>query len=566
MLAIACLFLLSVSAQRVENLTVGSLRTPALGVDVYFQPNPAFSWQTSAAQTAYQLQVTSSSGAIVFDTGKVVSAQTTLIRYAGEPLLFDADYAISLTAFFGATPVRLAGTFATGLDSLAWASSAQWLAGCTTGQQAPQLRTSFALSPAPILRARAYASGVGLYSLHLNGARVGGGEAELTPGWSTVPTVRVLADTHDVAAALLPGENVVGLRLGQGKFGYVYEFCHAGDATCYAGVLRLVIEQSGGNTTIIETTPATWTCAPSPIVFQHLFHGESFNESLEQAGWDAPGFVPAAPWAPARLAQPNVTLLSTGVPPIRNAALVAPVAVAPAPGSGHVLGGGKFIIASSGGNPNVYFWPDNTTTKFFVQFCSMCGLGLCSALVPEPPALIASLTTMGNFSCSQLPVGPSPWVFDMGRNMAGSCTLQLPAAGSLPPGSTLTLVHGEILSASGSVLNTFGTSGTTRSCPVNTINCADQLDSFTVALSGSRTTSFTPTFTFHGFRYVAVFGWPAAPAPPPSAATLQCHQQYSGMEEAGGLSFNSSLLNRLQAAIVATQKSNFFSIPSDCPT
>ena len=27
------------------------------------------------------------------------------------------------------------------------------------------------------------------------------------------------------------GENVLGMRLGQGKYGYVYEFCAAGDAT-----------------------------------------------------------------------------------------------------------------------------------------------------------------------------------------------------------------------------------------------------------------------------------------------------------------------------------------------
>ena len=38
------------------------------------------------------------------------------------------------------------------------------------------------------------------------------------------------------------------------------------------------------------------------------------------------------------------------------------------------------------------------------------------------------------------------------------------------------------------------------------------------------------------------------------------------MADAGAVSFNNSVLNAIQAAIVQTQKSNLFSIPSDCPT
>jgi hypothetical protein len=38
------------------------------------------------------------------------------------------------------------------------------------------------------------------------------------------------------------------------------------------------------------------------------------------------------------------------------------------------------------------------------------------------------------------------------------------------------------------------------------------------------------------------------------------------MEPAGGLDFNSTTLNQIQAAVVQTSKSNLFSIASDCPT
>ena len=87
-------------------------------------------------------------------------------------------------------------------------------------------------------------------------------------------------------------------------------------------------------------------------------------------------------------------------------------------------------------------------------------------------------------------------MFDLGRNMAGFCTLAVPAA---PAGSQLALVHGEILTAAGAVDNTYGTSSPERQCGVNQGNCADQLDIF---YSNGAPAAYTPTFTFHGFRYV----------------------------------------------------------------
>ena len=368
------------AAQRVENLTVGSLRTPALGVDVYYTPKPLFGWQTSAPQVAFRVVVADSlSQAPMWDSGRVASLQPRAVYAGATALGYDADYTLTVSVYFdsSSSAVQAVGAFSTGLDSAAWAGSAAWVGSCTAAQQSPQLRTAFSLSPAPILRARAYVSAVGLFTLHLNGGRVGGGRDVLTPGWSTVPSVRVLADTFDIAADLRAGgENVVGMRLGQGKYGYVYEFCHAGDATCFAGVLHISILQQGGNETVIQSGPG-WTCAPSPIVFQHLFHGESYNATLEQVGWDSPGFSPPQPWAPAPIVRPNVTLLSTGVPPIRTAADVAPKNISGGAGV-PVVSGGKFVIGSS--SPDVFWWADNTTVKNFVQYC---------VRLPPPPFFAA---------------------------------------------------------------------------------------------------------------------------------------------------------------------------------
>ena len=561
------LIITGVAAQSlaVTNLTLnGVLRSPVIGLDSFFQKNPRFSWSVlGGLQVGYQLTVQSKTGT-QWDSGLVNSTISTQIPYSGAALSFDADYSWFVKVSFssGSSATSQLAFFTTGLDSEVWASEAVWMGGCTAGQASPQLRFSFQLSSSSIERAVAYASGLGLYTLHINGKRVGGGVDVLSPGWSTVPTVRVIANGYDVLTFLQEGENVVGMRLGQGKYGYVHEFCANGDATCYAGLFNLGITQAGGNLTRVQSSEK-WECAPSPIVFNHLFDGESYNASLDQAGWDEPGFTPSLPWVPVTIQHPNVSALSSGVPPIQTQANITPLSVTQLGGGGTpYIGNGEFIIAPS--SPNVYWWANGTTVKNFLSQCTPCpGIDACGNLHSVTDSFMASLATGVNFTCAMLPtINTSSFVFDLGRNMAGVCSLALPP--ELPPGTTLTLVHGEILTQSGSVLNTYGTSGVHRGCAENIINCADQMDSYTYGSRPPITPAFTPSFTFHGFRYVGLFGLPST-APPPSVGSLLCHRQYSAMDDAGGLSFNSSfsVLNDLQAAIVATQKSNLFSIASE---
>jgi len=426
-----------VSQPQVGNLTLGILPSPVLGVDISFNPRPTFSWQVSGgAQTGYQLKLFSSlSNTLVWDSGAISSPQTTQVVYGGSSQLsFDTDYLWTITSTFSSTSITSSPAyFSTGLDSFAWGASAQWIGGCTTGLASPQVRFSFSLTPDAITRAMAYSSGLGVYTLHINGVRVGGGVDALTPGWSTVPTVRVLAQTYNVSSLLLPGENVVGMRMGQGKYGYVHEFCPAGDATCYAALLNLKITQAGGNTTTIATSQ-DWACSPSPIVFNHLFDGESYNASLEQPGWDSPGFKSGVVWSPVPLLSPNVTALSTGVPPIQTQASITPTSLTPSSSGGEpVVAGGQFIISSP--NPTVYWWASNSSVKNFLVTCQPCpGVEACADLHQVSAAFMNSLADGGNFSCSMLPKSNSTsWVFDMGRNMAGVCSLALPVDPSPPP-------------------------------------------------------------------------------------------------------------------------------------
>ena len=568
------------AAASIGNLTVEYRPVPVVAVDVSFNARPRFAWQLSGGllQASYRIVVSLAATAarvetVIWDSGAVASNASAQVSYGGAAALaFEEDFVWRLSVTFadGSAAAAPAAHFGTGPDAAAWAAGAVWLGGCTQAQASPQLRLSFALSSMPVLRARAFATGLGIYTLHLNGARVGGGADVLTPGWSTVPTARVLADAYDVSGALLPGgENVLGMRLGQAKYGYVGEFCAAGDATCYAALLHVAILQSTAdgrdNVTIVSTATPGWQCAPSPITFNHLFGGETYNASLHQRGWDSPGFAPAVPWAAAtpRSPAPAVAQVTTAGAPIRIMANVTPASVTAHTSSQPVVGNGLFV--KSDASPDVWWVPSANTTKNFVTVCTPCeGLDACALLVPVSQQFIDGLAQGANFSCGMLPVvNSSVFIFDLSRNMAGFCSLRTPPA---PAGTVLTLAHGEILSTTGDVKNTFGASAPPRSCPVNVINCADQMDEFVYSEdSAAGGEVFTPSFTFHGFRYVGLYGWPAG-APAPGADALTCHQAHSDMALAGSLDFNSTTLNQIQAAIVQTQRSNVFSIPSDCPT
>ena len=83
-------------------------------------------------------------------------------------------------------------------------------------------------------------------------------------------------------------------------------------------------------------------------------------------------------------------------------------------------------------------------------------------------------------------------VFDMGQNMVGHVRLKVRG----PAGTTVTLRHAEVLDKAGN----FYTAN---------LRAAKQL--VTYVLKGGADEVYEPHFTFQGFRYVAVEGWPGEP-------------------------------------------------------
>lgn len=154
---------------------------------------------------------------------------------------------------------------------------------------------------------------------------------------------------------------------------------------------------------------------------------------------------------------------------------------------------------------------------------------------------------------------PGVFIFDLGQNFAGWVTLR--ARGER--GTRITLRYGELLYPDGtlnpmtSVAGQIKGRGATSAAGGPVV--AVQSDAY--VLMGEGQEEYTPRFTFHGFRYVEVTGYPGTPA----LDALEGHLLHSAVESAGSFTCSDPLYNRIQEVVRWTQLSNMFSVQSDCP-
>ena len=182
-------------------------------------------------------------------------------------------------------------------------------------------------------------------------------------------------------------------------------------------------------------------------------------------------------------------------------------AEAAAPSFVRCLGGGSGDALCG---DNIFFADAKAATRHHVTSCSLCRLNPCSLAKTVSRAAVAALRAGPDFTCSMVPGGGGggggpKWVFDMGDNMAGFAELKLPRA-ALQPNVSLVLKYAEVLRADGSA-NMAWCSGEGEACDCSGINCANQTDTFIPgppAHAQDTWVSYTPSFTYHGFRYVQV--------------------------------------------------------------
>jgi alpha-L-rhamnosidase len=134
------------------------------------------------------------------------------------------------------------------------------------------------------------------------------------------------------------------------------------------------------------------------------------------------------------------------------------------------------------------------------------------------------------------------YVFDMGQNFAGWARLKVKAKA----GTKLVLRFAEMLNPDGMVYTT----------NLREARCTD-----TYITAGRGEEIWEPRFTYHGFRYVEVAGYPMRP--PMDAITGVVVN--SNTPPVGSFECSNHTVNQLYSNIIWGQRSNFIEIPTDCP-
>lgn len=133
-------------------------------------------------------------------------------------------------------------------------------------------------------------------------------------------------------------------------------------------------------------------------------------------------------------------------------------------------------------------------------------------------------------------------VIDFGQNLVGWVTIKVKGNA----GDKIVVSHAEVLDKTGNFYTT-------------NLRAAKAQDTY--ILKGGEEEIFEPHFTWHGFQFVRLEGYPGELKPENFTAVAL----YSGMPPTGTFSSSNALVNQLQHNIQWGQKGNFIDVPTDCP-
>ncbi len=139
---------------------------------------------------------------------------------------------------------------------------------------------------------------------------------------------------------------------------------------------------------------------------------------------------------------------------------------------------------------------------------------------------------------------PSPgvYVFDLGQNMVGWARLKVKGEA----GMRVRMRFAEILKPDGNIYTA-------------NLRAARATDNYVLGGKGEET--FEPHFTYHGFRYVEVTGYPGKP----DLGAITGIVFHNNLPETGKFETSSGLVNHIWQNVLWGQRGNLMSIPTDCP-
>ena len=288
--------------------------------------NLNFSWkmvseERNQTQSAYQVVIASNEDKLkagrfdIWDSGKTESDNSIRVKYTGPALNSGNQYFWKVKVWDKdgkASDWSKTGKLITGLVAEKDWSGAQWIGydeldpskRIVPGIHAPNhskewkrkksgdhllplLRKEFNISK-PLKSAFAFISGLGHYEMDLNGQKVG--DRFLAPGWTNYDAY-CFYNTYDITDQLSEGHNAIGVWLGNGFF-IVPNERYRKLITAFGNpkmICKIQLNYKDGSTETVVSNE-TWKTHASPVTFSSIYAGEDYNATLEQDGWNLPGF------------------------------------------------------------------------------------------------------------------------------------------------------------------------------------------------------------------------------------------------------------------------------------
>ncbi|MBL0161937.1 MAG: family 78 glycoside hydrolase catalytic domain [Bryobacterales bacterium] len=520
---VALLLLAAPLSAQPQAVQVHALRTEYLANPTAVEDaRPRFSWKLQSAargqkQTAYRILAASSPEALaagkgdLWDTGRVPSPQSTQVEYAGLPLVsrrvvhwkvlvWDKDN--RPTAF--SAPARFAMGLLTPAD---W--SAEWISH-PDSTPLPTDRKSLHLPPAryyrqqftaiakTVRRATLYATALGIYDAYINGRRVS--EQMFSPGWSDYKR-RAYYNAHDVTALLHPGTNALGFIVADGWYsGYVGYGLLVGYGPHKTGRNFYGRTPALRAQLEIEYTDGSSTVVPTAPNWKQATGALQEADILMGETYDA------------RLEPPNWSKpgfddakWQPAVPAARNGSLKAP-----------------FFDTSGEREIDLGFIPPPRLQAY-----------------SGPP--IRPIEDLRPKRLTE--PAPGVFVYDLGQNFSGVARLRVQG----PAGTRVQLRFAEMLHSDGRLMT-------------ENLRRARATDTYILRGDPAGET-WTPRFTYHGFQFVEVTGYPGRP----TLDSITGVVVHSDTPLTSTFTSSDPAVNQLFRNIVWTQRSNFVELPTDCP-
>lgn len=186
------------------------------------------------------------------------------------------------------------------------------------------LRKSFSINK-EIVSAEVAICGLGLYELYLNGSKVG--DRVLDPAQTSYDK-RAFFVRHNVTK-FLKEKNSLGIMLGNGFYGQNIAFWPGLNYGKPRAIMVLNISFKDGTLTQI-VTDKSWKANNSPILFDNIFHGETYDARKEIKNWSSANYKDTSWNAVELMKAPTINLMEQQLEPMKKVREIAPIAILPA--------------------------------------------------------------------------------------------------------------------------------------------------------------------------------------------------------------------------------------------